>query len=523
MFSETRARNPNRERAGTRKIALATEAKSRTQPIVASQSRQANAKMGTSVRMPVRDRMRLLANVLWIGILLFSLWMFVGTLPARYLNLRDEVRLVSTALEQFQADPDLLPGYIMTLDALAFGAYLLVGVLIFCRKSNEWVSYFVSVTLLVVGTAIVRPTDTLFFVDSRFRIPLLLLFAIGSGSIYVLLCTFPDGHFVPRGSIWLVLLALAYVLATYLAPAVIRSPLHWPPAPISVVVLAPIGLGSATQIYRYFLRSTSQQRQQTKWVVYGLTIGTVGLLCFRWIVPTLVPEVLQPGLARLLYLVVGVPLVYISLVLFPVMIGISILYYHLWDIDLVINRTLVYGLLTAILAGVYTASITLFQKLFIGLTGQESDIAVVASTLILVAAFTPLKERLQDEIDKRRKEASYAPKRLNALAEQIESRTSPVERDYLTERLLREAITGFNAKGGAVFCEQNEALKIIHSQGEWTGDAKMTADLASGQNSPRLGVVALGARQDGVEYTQQDCQALERIATLAARAIEQDR
>lgn len=504
-------------------MTLATDAKSHAHPVVAQQSTRAKAKLSPSVQMRARDRIRLLMNVLWIGILLYSLWMFVGTVPARYLNLRDEVRLVSAALEQFQVDPDLLPGYIMTIEAFAFGTYLLLGVLVFCRKSNEWVSYFVSVTLLIVGTAIVRPTDTLFFVDPRLRIPLLLLFAIGSGSIYVLLYTFPDGHFVPRWSIWLVLIPLAYVLAIYLAPALIKSPLRWPPAPISPIVLAPIGLGCAVQIYRYFRRSTREQQQQTKWVVYGLTIGTVGLLCFRWIVPTLVPEVLKPGLARLLYLVIGVPLVYSSLALFPVMLGISILYHHLWDIDVVINRTLVYGLLTAILAGIYAASIASFQKLFVALTGQESDIAVVASTLVIVAAFTPLRDRLQDGINKRRKETSDAAKRLGTLAEQIQSRTSAVERDYLTERLLKEAIAGFNAKGGAVFCEQSGALQMIHLQGEWTGDPEMTVDLASGQNHPRLGVIALGARRDGAEYTEQDCQVLERVASLAAKAIEQDR
>lgn len=517
------ARDLHHEQAEGNNMTLAVDVKSHDHSIVAPQITRANSKMGASVHKQVRGRIRLLTNALWIGILLFSVWVFVGTGPARYLNLRDEVRLVGTAIEQFQADPDLLPGYLMTLDALAFGAYLIVGVLIFWRKSNEGVSFFVSVTLLIVGTAIVRPTDTLFFVDPRFRIPLLLLFAIGSGSIYGLLYTFPDGHFVPRWSILLVLVPLAYVLATYLAPAIITPALRWPPAPISLEVLAPIGLGAAAQIYRYFHRSTSQQRQQTKWVVYGLTIGSIGLLCFRWLAPALVPQVLNPGFARLVYIGVGVPLVYTSLVLFPVMIGISILYYHLWDIDLVIHRTLVYGLLTAILAGVYTACIAVFQKLFIALTGQQSDVAVIASTLTIVAAFTPLKEHLQVAIDKRRKETAYAAKRLSALAEQIESRISPVDRDCLTDRMLREAIAGFDAKGGAVFWEQEGALKLIHSEGEWTGDAQATADVVSAENRPRQGKIALGARRNGVGYSQQDCQVLEYIASVVAKAIEQDR
>ena len=86
-------------------------------------------------------------------------------------------------------------------------------------------------------------------------------------------------------------------------------------------------------------------------------------------------------------------------------VAIAILRYRLYEIDIIINRTLVYGALSAVLAGVYTASITLSQRLFMAVTGERSDAAIVLTTLIVAATFTPLKSRLQASVDARIKAA----------------------------------------------------------------------------------------------------------------------
>jgi hypothetical protein len=103
--------------------------------------------------------------------------------------------------------------------------------------------------------------------------------------------------------------------------------------------------------------------------------------------------------------VVGVALSYIGLVAMPSAIGIAVLRYRLYGIDLIINRAFVYGAMTAILAGIYTASIRLFNALFVAFTGEESDAALVITTLLLATTFTPIRKYLEELAERHFKES----------------------------------------------------------------------------------------------------------------------
>jgi len=133
-------------------------------------------------------------------------------------------------------------------------------------------------------------------------------------------------------------------------------------------------------------QARGEERQQLKWFVYTVALLVVGFLAallgfgqhsVAWNI----------GIAAFNFL--------------PIAAGIAILRYHLYDIDVVINRTLVYGVLTAALALVYVGSIVLLQGLFRALTGETSQLAVVASTLAIAALFVPLRQRVQAFIDRR--------------------------------------------------------------------------------------------------------------------------
>jgi hypothetical protein len=154
-----------------------------------------------------------------------------------------------------------------------------------------------------------------------------------------------------------------------------------------------------------FYRSRGEERLQLKWFVYATTVGFLAIA-------------LSGGglLGTLIWTVAPLSL--------PVSAGIAVLKYRLYDIDLLINRTLVYGSLTATLVAVYFAGIVVSQRLFVVLTGERSTLAIVASTLLIAALFNPLRRRIQWFIDRRFYRSKYdAAKTLEAFNSRLRDET----------------------------------------------------------------------------------------------------
>jgi hypothetical protein len=181
----------------------------------------------------------------------------------------------------------------------------------------------------------------------------------------------------------------------------------------SMIILAMLFASGASLVLR-LRRSVGEERQQLKWVVYS-----VALLAFSVPSTILVIIVLQSLESIRLFFAVLFPLI-------PISIGIAILKYRLYDIDIIINRTLVYGSLTVLLVLVYFGGVTATQTLFRYLTGQEQQpqLAVVVSTLAIAGLFTPLRRRIQSFIDRRFYRRKYdARKTLEAFSTKLRDET----------------------------------------------------------------------------------------------------
>jgi hypothetical protein len=185
-----------------------------------------------------------------------------------------------------------------------------------------------------------------------------------------------------------------------------------------------------TLIYRYRRVSGSVERQKTKWAVFGIVAalaGFFGLIGLSFVFPGLIRS---GTLGEMMFN----SAFYGIMLLIPLSFGMAILRSRLWDIDVLINRTLVYGTLTATLAGVYVGMVVLIQSALRSLTGGESQLAIVASTLAVAALFNPLRRRLQAFIDRRFYRKKYdAAKTLEAFSAKLRDET---DLDQLNAELL---------------------------------------------------------------------------------------
>jgi hypothetical protein len=274
-----------------------------------------------------------------------------------------------------------------------------------------------------------------------------------------------------------------------------------------IIVLATVAACVVSVIVR-FRQAKGDERQQIKWFAYAavLLLAQFGFLLLLGLLSITLPEAVQEWF------------VVLSASALAIAAGIAIFKYRLYDIDLLINRTLVYVPLTGILAGVYSASIALFQKVFLAVTGEASDAAIVITTLILASSFTPIKNSLQATVDKRYKEAPDPTRQLRAFSEQVRSFVQLNSPEQLAQRLLDEVISAFHSTGGAVYLDRDGNLELVQVRGNWDGTPRVSVPLKG--RGEQFGAVALGARSNGSSYTPQDRQTLQEIADVVAQAIE---
>ncbi len=343
-----------------------------------------------------------LARGTWGVCALLLLANFVASIPAYYQVIQTACTLANqgqctdasgqltpangAALARLHLSLTGYAAYFVTLDVvvslLAWG----LGLLIFWRKSDERMGLFVSLLLVLFGAT--GSSNTLLGVWAPTPSPPLLstllnllsaLVWIGLGAF---LLTFPTGRFTPRWSwlifpFWIISFA-GNTLSPFLA---------------GVAGLLAAGGTLFIMVYRYVRVFDAIQRQQAKWFVYA-AVATFSLLFLGTGLPGVVPADSPSQLLFPTVLLFSSALFYLGLVL-------AILRYHLWDIDAIINRTLVYGSLTALLALLYVGLIVALQTLFQGVFNQKSDVAIVISTLVIAALFQPLRHRLQAIIDRR--------------------------------------------------------------------------------------------------------------------------
>jgi hypothetical protein len=383
-----------------------------------------------------------LGRVLCLAIAALAVALYTASLPIQFDQLQTvclaEPCGLSPTLEEARAwaaaglSVRFAAAYMLTLTTLNALIYAAVAAIIFWQRPADRAAWFTALMLVTFGTFGVQAeiASTLGVAFHPLGRPFILALAVtGNLLIVVFFFIFPDGRFAPR---WLrlplaVFAGWSVLIAVF--PTTWLNYQLWPLWPNLIYWGLLFGACCYAQIYRYRHHSNAIQRQQTKWAIFGFSLMAGG--AFVAYALTSVAPTFGPGWASLALLRDTSYFPFMPLM--PLSIGLAILRSRLWDIDILIRRTLVYSILTGLLALVYFTSIVALQTLLRGLTGGESPLVVVLSTLLIAALFAPVRAWVQVMIDRRFYRRKYDAARTLALfGSQVRDET---DLSRLTQRL----------------------------------------------------------------------------------------
>jgi hypothetical protein len=388
----------------------------------------------------LQGRWLLLARVGWVALVILTLGIFFASLPV-YIALQQTPCAGAACAYGIGLTPEqvgVLKG--MGLSPVAYAAYYVaftlaimvvclgVSIVIAWRRSDDGMAMLVALMLVTLGTFAV--TSTVPTSPSPLQVPNECLYFLALSLLVLVFLLFPSRQFVPRWTRWtIVVFLVGQVPYTFFPHASFTlNALGY------FILLGESAILVVVQLYRYRRVSSPLQRQQTKWVVFGFAVpitvfvgGTVLYLIF----PALAESHSPYGAPYQLAL--NAISTFLTL-LIPLSFGFAMLRNRLWEIDVLINRTLVYGVLTAILTAVYVGLVIGLTALLHGIISQASGVASVISTLAIYFLFQPLRRRIQRIIDRRFYRSKYdAAKIIEAFSATLRNE---VDLEQLREHLL---------------------------------------------------------------------------------------
>jgi signal transduction histidine kinase len=372
--------------------------------------------------LPIRDaapvaqlhgRWRLIARAAWYIVAALACAWLIASIPAYLFSLgivtpgeREGVDLLGS-LALFSPSPTFEFWMDLSVMVTSLGASVLslaLAVLLFRRKPNDVMAWLVSFTLLLYGVIMTGPAEfVLGYVANAFAlalaaqglmwIPFMLLFFV-----------FPTGAFVPRWTRWLALLLLPFaIVLTYfsLAPTALMTTVFF----AFMLTYTAVSLcAPAALIYRYARTSDRIQRLQIKWVGFGIALlvfaGTVLPTVVLWLVRQYAPARVEAGLGLIVVIFLGRIAWWAGLFALPLCFTIAILRYRLFDINLILNRTLVYGSLTFAVVGIFILVSAALGALFQVVGGGSNLLVSLLATAAIAILFQPLRERLQRGVNR---------------------------------------------------------------------------------------------------------------------------
>jgi len=446
------------------------------------------------------------ARIAWAVIAVFSLGVFLVTVVLGYgqlIHVNGETR---RSLAQAGLSPTGYALLRLALDTAFAAVFTIVGWVIYLRRRADWMALLTALALVVWG-----PHNGL-LVGIGYGLPststgpsgvgagMAGLLAYGSWMLFFYL--FPSGRFVPR---WTRFCAIAWAVYAPLWATPIGAS-HWPWGLSLTSAIVLWGSFPVSQVYRYRRVSTPTQRLQTKWVVFGVVLAVVGFLT---IYATIGAPAGLAGKDAARHLV-ATALTDAFVLLIPLSIGIAILKHRLFDIDLIVNRTLVYGALTALVIGGYVLIVGVLGTLF---QAHGSLVLSLVATGIVAVLFQPARQRLQQGVNHLLygdRDDPYAA--IARLGRQLEAALAPEAVLPAVATTIREALK----LPYAAIALQSDAGTAA-AVGEPRGELLRLPLVHAGEP---VGQLLLSPRAPGEAWTAAERKLLDDLAHAAGAAVQ---
>ena len=446
------------------------------------------------------------ARVAWAAIAVLSLGVFLVTVVLGYGQLTHVTGETRRSLAHAGLSPTSYALLRLSLDTAFAAVFTAVGWVIYLRRRADWLALLTGLALviwgphngLLVGIGY-GPSSTSTGL-SGVGTGIAGLIAYGSWMLFFYL--FPGGHFAPR---WTRFCALAWALYAPLWATPIGAS-HWPWGLSLASAIVLWGSFPVSQVYRYRRVSTPTQRLQTKWVVFAVVLAVVGFLS---IYATIGAPAGLAGKDAARHLV-AIALTDAFVLLVPLSIGIAILKHRLFDIDLIVNRTLVYGALTALVVGGYVLVVGALGALF---QARSSLALALLATGVVAMLFQPARQRLQQGVNRLLygdRDDPYAV--IARLGRQLEAALAPDAVLPTVATTIREALK----LPYAAIALQGDAGTAA-AVGEPRGEVQRMPLVHAGEP---VGELQLSPRASGETWTAAERQLLDDLAHSAGGAVQ---
>ena len=457
----------------------------------------------------------LAARAGWLVLFVVTVGLFSASIPAHYQWLIDfadpdlDPETVRNNLEAIGVTPSFYAAYHLSISIASAMIWVVVGTVIFRHRSNDAMAFFTSLCLIIFGTYVMNEGPIALAEQYPVAwLPVHVLAMVGTISFGMFFLVFPDGRFVPRWTRWVLALWAAHEAAYYLFPGSILNLDNVSSLLDFAVISTFLCVGVGSQLYRYWRVSHPVQRQQTKWVVFGMVAAGFGAIGFAFpfsISPTLAQFaspyafVIEAGIAGFMLLI-------------PLSIGVAILWHRLWDIDFIINRTLVYGTLYFSLIALYVLIVGTLGQLF----HERGSLPIsVLATGIVAIAFAPLRDRLQRGVNRLlygERDDPYSV--LSRLGQRLEAAIEP---GAVLPTIVETVAGALKLPYVAIEMKGEDGFRLAASHGSPTGVQTALPLIHGGETMGRL---ILAPRAQGEGFSPGDRRLLEDLARNAEVAVQ---